>query len=183
VTVCYDGERAGNTLDRHECMTLSCPLSRVVRRASSHLGSSSCSLFRLRPPRGSKARPIHVYMYYRQNPLLEAFVCALEASSTMYLAPGISTRHTYSDSQSTGSTSCEINLSRHVPTRSTGRYEKQPRGANHKFPPRSRSNTKSSCFVKIGSSFMHRRTHRPIVICIVRRLPLSFAVQPFRCLS
>jgi len=37
--------RAENTLDRHNCMTLSCPLSRDARRASSHLGSSSCVPF------------------------------------------------------------------------------------------------------------------------------------------
>ena len=33
--------RAENTLDRHDCMTLSCPLSRDARRASSHLGLTS----------------------------------------------------------------------------------------------------------------------------------------------
>lgn len=157
VAWCGRVTRAENTLDRHDCMTLSCPLSRDARRASSHLGLTSAPLVLvLRPFFGSGLRAVarQLDRYYRQNPLLEAFECALEASSTMYLAPTISTRHTYSDSQSTSNCRPEVlhvvNLSIVMtvivvkllqsvqPTRSTGRYTKQPRGANHKFPPRSR---------------------------------------------
>lgn len=146
--------RAENTLDRHDCMTLSCPLSRDARRASSHLGLTSAPLVLvLRPFFGSGlravARQLDRYYRLRTHYLKPSNVHSKPAAQCTLPRPFQHVIHTtlihnrpevlHVVNLSIVMTVIVVKLLQSVqPTRSTGRYAKQPRGANHKFPPRSR---------------------------------------------